>query len=395
VTEKPIHILYLASWYPNRNAPALGNFIQRHAQAASIQNRISVVYASAEKNMEDGKIEIIENHTGNLSEYLVHYGKVKSKIPLISKLKKRDAYRNAIRKGVDEAIKKNGKPDLLHVHVIWPVAIAALPLLNEMKIPLIISEHWSGYLPEDGNFKGVIQKNISKQLTEKAKHITVVSPKMETAMKKHGLGKTFSLLPNTVDTNFFKFSGKLKPEKGFKLLHVSMLVDREKNISGLLRVMKKISNHPEITLEIIGDGPERAQHEKLATELELLNKTVFFSGFKNATEIATAMQNACALVMFSNFEGMPVTIIEAQCCGLPVIATRTGSIPEMVNDSQGILVDVGNESELEKAILKLIVQKENYSSKSVSETAIGQYGLEPIGEKLNSLYRSILKSNGR
>src|ERR1041385_7463703 len=147
--EKPLHILFLASWYPNRNFPALGNFIQQHARAASGRNIISVVYASAEKNIPEGKIELIEHHSGNLSEYIVYYGKVQSKIPLVSKLRKRDAYKNAIQVGVENAKKKNGNFDLMHVHVIWPAAIAALSLLKEFKVPLLISEHWSGYLPED------------------------------------------------------------------------------------------------------------------------------------------------------------------------------------------------------------------------------------------------------
>ncbi len=394
-TENKLHILFIASWYPNRNIPDLGNFIQSHARAAALRNKISVVYASAEKEMEEGRIEIVEKHSGNLSEYVIYYGKIKSKVPLIGKLKKREAYRNAIRIGIENASKRNGAPDLIHVHVIWPAAVAVLPLLGEMKIPLVISEHWSGYLPEDGNYKGIIQKNFSKQLAEKSKHITVVSSRMENAMRAHGLGKTFSLLPNTIDRNIFNLSAKTKNENAFRLLHVSGLTDREKNISGLLRVMKRIEKHTEITLQVIGEGMERSGHEKLAKELGLLNKTVFFQGYQPSVEIANEMHRSDSLIMFSNFEGMPVTIIEAQCCGLPVIATRTGFIPEMVKADQGILVECGNEMELEKAILKMQSGKNNYSPSDISTAALQQYGFDAVGEKLNSLYHSILKSDER
>jgi glycosyltransferase involved in cell wall biosynthesis len=388
------HILFIASWYPNRNAPALGNFIQQHARAASLENKISVVYASAEKNIEEGKSEITETHSGNLSEYIVYYGKVKSKLPVISKLKKRDAYRNAIKSGVENARRKNGDFDLIHLHVIWPAALAVIPLLHEFKLPLIISEHWSGYLPEDGNYKGIVQKNISKQIADKAEHITVVSPRMEEAMKKHGLGKSFSLLPNTVNTEIFNQKPETRNQK-FKLLHVSMLVDREKNISGLLSVMEQLKDHPEIILEILGDGPERERLEAIATGKNILNKTVFFKGFKSAIEIAEEMQRSSALIMFSNFEGMPVTIIEAQCCGLPVIATRTGSIPEMINTAEGILVNPGDEAALKNAILQLKENYPDYSQEKISTKAISAYSLDAIGKQLDELYRFILKKNGR
>src|ERR1044072_6775721 len=139
---RQLHILFVASWYPNRNAPALGNFIQRHAQAAALFHKISVVYAIAEKKLAEGKTEIVETHTGNLSEYIVYYGKIKSKIQGISQFKKRNAYRAAIATGINCAKNKNGAPDLLHVHVIWPAALAVLPLLEQLNVPLLISEHW-------------------------------------------------------------------------------------------------------------------------------------------------------------------------------------------------------------------------------------------------------------
>jgi glycosyltransferase involved in cell wall biosynthesis len=389
------HILFIASWYPGKNAPALGNFIQQHARAAAIDNIVSVVYASADKTIEEGKIVIEENHSGNLSEYRVYYGKINSSVPLLSKLRKRDAYRNAIKTGIETASLKSGKTDILHVHVIWPAAVAILPMLDKINAPLIISEHWSGYLPEDGNYKGIIQKNISKRIAEKAKHITAVSQRMIDAMKGHGLGKTFSILPNTVDTKSFHFKNKSTDDSKLKLLHVSMLVDREKNISGLLRVMKELEVRPEISLEIIGDGPERKGLEEMAKQSGILNKSVFFRGFQNAGEIASSMQNADALIMFSNFEGMPVTIIEAQCCGLPVIATKVGYIPNMVNESQGILVEPVNESGLKNAVLDFLKKRNSFEREKIGAVATGKYSLHAVGQELNNLYASILQKDER
>lgn len=392
--EAQTHILFIASWYPGKNAPALGNFIQLHARAAALENKISVVYASSDKDLEEGNAVVESKLSENLFECRVYYGKINSSVPLLSSLKKRHAYRNAVMSGVEAAVKKNGPIDILHLHVIWPAAVAVLPLLDELKVPLIISEHWSGYLPEDGNYKGLIQKNISKRIAEKAKHITAVSQRMIDAMKAHGLGKSFSILPNAVDTTIFQpaKNRSADPSK-LKLLHVSMLVDREKNISGLLRVMKELEVRPEVSLEIIGEAADRYLFEEAAAQSGILNKTVFFRGFKNAEEIAAAMQNADALIMFSNFEGMPVTIIEAQCCGLPVIATKVGYIPNMVLDSQGILVEPVNESGLKNAVLDFIKKRDSFDREKIATEAMEKYSLQAVALELNNLYASILDKN--
>jgi glycosyltransferase involved in cell wall biosynthesis len=390
MADKPRHILFIASWYPNRNKPALGNFIQQHARAASIENKVSVIYCSTEENLSPGKTEIVEKHSGNLSEFLVYYGKINSSFPVLSKLKKRNAYRKAMDAGIQSALYKNGKADIIHLHVIWPAAVALLPELEKMNLPLIISEHWSGYLPEDGNYKGFTLKNISKRIAEEAAHITVVSQRMADAMKAHGLGDSFSILANCVDTSVFYYKEKSE-SKDVKLLHVSMLVDREKNISGLLNVMQSLQGHPEISLEIIGDGPEKEKLEQLARQNGTLNKTVFFRGFATPLVIADAMQASDALVMFSNFEGMPVTIIEALCCGLPVIATKTGSIPNMVNETQGLLVKPGEEMSLKNAILRFSELKNSFDRKKISEEATSKYSFAAVGEELNHLYTMIAK----
>lgn len=88
---------------------------------------------------------------------------------------------------------------------------------------------------------------------------------------------------------------------------------------------------------------------------------------------------------------MPVTIIEAQSCGLPVIASRTGYIPEMIRENEGIIVAPGNENELKQAILKMQSELKNYSSTAIRERAVKQYSFRAVGEKLNSIYLSAIQ----
>lgn len=387
------HILFICSWYPHRGAPALGNFIRRHAQAAALHHDVSVVYAVSSSDVLDGEFGIDMDEEEHLVECKVYFAKQQRNIPLLSAFRRLKNYRNAIAYGIKNATAHFGKPDLIHLHVVWPGVLAALPLKKKWKVPLLITEHWSGYLPEDGNYTGALLKSYTQQAFKEAAHVTVVSDRMKKAMEAHGLKNQFSMLRNVVDTTLFDFKPEPRNAGSLRLLHVSMLVDREKNITGMLQVLAALQKDSGITLRIVGDGPERKTHEALAEKLGILNKTVFFSGYAGAEDVAQAMQEADALLMFSHFEGMPVTIIEAQACGLPVIATQTGSIPEMVTAGQGIVVPCGDEKALAAAIREMNTHYDRFDRAAIRKHAETHYSLPAIAAQLETLYKQLLSGS--
>ena len=391
MTDKKLHILFVASWYPNRNQPVLGNFIQRHAKAAASKCTVSVVAAFS----SDTTFGLDENHSGNLSEYVTLYPKIKDGDRVLSKMRKVKAYRRAMRDAIDRSISRNGQPDIIHVHVAWPAALVVLPMAKELGRPIVVSEHWSGYLPEDGNYKGFFLKHYTRSLVSKAETVTVVSEKMKAAMHQHGLNADYINLPNAADTRIFRFQEAEKKDDVFRFLHVSMLVDREKNITGMLSAFAEARKHGTYELTIVGDGPERKFHEATAKEYGIASK-VHFVGLKQPEEIAALMNSHDALLMFSNFEGMPVTIIEAQCCGMPVIATNTGAIREMLTNPKDILVVPGDTTQLAKSMQLMkrsLSDHEDLAAlrRSISEKAQERYSYEAVAEKLNSIYQKVAR----
>ena len=386
MTKQKRHILFLASWYPNPEQPVLGNFIQRHARAAVMTNTVSVAAAFSHAGNEES--EYTSNN--NVDEFLVRFPKTQGK-GIISSVKKLRRYRKAFRAAVSAAIQKNGKPDVIHIHVAWPVALAADSILREFNVPVILSEHWSGYLPEDGNYSGMLLKHYTASLFSKVKLVTVVSDRMKHAMVKHGLQANFKRLPNAVDSKVFAFKSKTT-DNSLRWLHVSMLVDREKNIRGLLRAFAAHVKEHNASLTIVGDGNEKTELILFAESLGLNNK-VQFIGMKSPNEIAELMNTHSALVMFSNFEGMPVTIIEAKCCGMPVIATNTGAIPEMLNHVSDILVPVKDEQKLTQAMNLFATKVNSITDRdklNISNAALSVYSYEAVNNQLDSLYTEVL-----
>ena len=102
------------------------------------------------------------------------------------------------------------------------------------------------------------------------------------------------------------------------------------------------------------------------------------------------MQEANALLMFSRFENSPCSIIEALCCGLPVIATRVGGIPELINETNGMLVESLDNKGLIAAMGEMITNYTVYNRKKIAEDAAARFSYPVIGKKLDEVYASLI-----
>jgi glycosyltransferase involved in cell wall biosynthesis len=106
---------------------------------------------------------------------------------------------------------------------------------------------------------------------------------------------------------------------------------------------------PNMSLTLVGDGPDRTELEALARDMALENIT--FLGYRNQSEVAELLQQADVFVLPSFAEGVPVVLMEAMASGVPVVATRIAGIPELVDHGKtGFLVPPGDVASLTKAI---------------------------------------------
>jgi len=126
-----------------------------------------------------------------------------------------------------------------------------------------------------------------------------------------------------------------------------------KNFALLIRAFAPLAARwPQLSLTIVGDGPERAALEKLATHLGLTG-AVRFLGFRSDIDELLAQSDVFVLTSLS--EGIPMSILEAMKSGLPVVATRVGGVPATVAEGEtGVLVESGDESALVRALASLI-----------------------------------------
>jgi glycosyltransferase involved in cell wall biosynthesis len=145
------------------------------------------------------------------------------------------------------------------------------------------------------------------------------------------------------------------PADGIVAVYVGGLVE-SKGISDLAAACEPLlSRHEDFHLACVGDGPSRSALEKLLARISRSN-AVILPGQVAPEEVPHCLQGADFLVLPSHSEGMPQVVLEAMDCGLPVVATRVGGVPEAVIDGRtGLLVEARDVEQLRSAIERMIV----------------------------------------
>ena len=376
------HIVFLARWYPHRYDPMFGLFVQRHAEAAALFNDITAIYCHACERLQDhkttsqqaSKFEIVRTLENNVDTIRVYYNKPKNKILSLIRF-----YRANMK-----ALKLCKKPDMIHVHILTRLGVIAWIQKLLHKTPYIITEHWSRYLPGN-DFGGFLRKMFTKIVVRNAETVTTVTENLAIAMKNHGLkNDNYVVLPNVVNLDMFHISDR--DNNPCKIIHISCFEDKSKNISGLLESLKMIEEKGiDFQCTLIGEGMDLELMKEKAKNLQLINK-VSFTGLMEGQKLADELSSGDFLVLSSNYENMPVVILEALASGLPVVSTNVGGIKEMIDESKGILVEPRNKEALADAMIKMIETYKSYDANYLRNSVIEKYGYESVGRFLSGLY---------
>lgn len=388
----PMHlnkpILFLASWYPTQHDPTHGIFIQNHAKALARFTKVVVVYAYSVKEPSINEVNCVTE--GNLTEIRLAYPKTNINIPFAKQFAQFNNYVNAYKKLLQYLIDEGINISAIQVNVAFPASIVLDLFKEHFKVKHTIVEHWSGYLPEDGNYKGKIIKHYTKQCFKDVSKVWYVSEKQKQALISHGLKGDFELLYNAVDTEIFNIQSKEKNSK-ITFLHVSSLVEREKNLKGTFEALKLLQNkNYEFELLVIG-GTAQSISEALALQqaIGLNSKNVTYLGVLGKEHVASFMNYAHALVLFSNYEGMPVVALEALACGLPVFASAVGHLPNMITDEFGKLSPVNDVQNFAMHLENLILKKYSFDDQKMARFITENASYAAVGKKMWDVYSTI------
>ncbi len=370
---KKLRVLFVCSWYPNKEDAFLGNFIQRHAVAAS---EYCEVYTLSAHVSQQPKIE--STAYKNINETRVYFTK---KVPLLS-------YTKALQRGYEHLKAQELSFDVVHLNVIYPAALFA----NGLKIPTVISEHFSGYHAVSQYKWTNIRKRVVRKALHKCKQVLPVSLHLGQAIQNFERKIEITKVSNVVDISVFKPLENLKATSGkTHFLHVSTLEERSKNISGILAGFRALQNaNTPFHLSIGGDGDvKQLQKDIENVGLEKANYTIF--GAQPIEAIAALMQQADCFVLNSNFENQPCVILEALCCGTPVLSSNVGGISEELHATNGILFKSNNHNAFVEALHEFIQKKSTFNATQISAEARAKYSYQAVAKLLHQQYLNVLK----
>ena len=306
-----------------------------------------------------------------------------------------DTWRDTCRQW--KALRREGwMPDVVQLNVIQKQGILALWLKKRYGIPYVIVEHWSGFLPENGAYlrnNGSLKRKIYEKIAAEASVILPVSERLKEAMQTCGIQNArWEKIHNVVDDFFFEKeeSRKSKVESRKTLLHVSCFDEAAKNVKGLLRAAKMLTEkRQDWQLVLVGTGADYKEVRAYAATLAFPAGTLRWTGELTPREVAEEMHKADAFVLPSNYENAPVVLSESLAMGLPIIASRVGGIPEMVDDESGILVPTRDEKALAEAMDEMLDNLDKYDSEKIRLQG-EQYSFETVGKHFKAVYESVL-----
>ena len=254
--------------------------------------------------------------------------------------------------------------DLINAHWILPQGFVAVAAAWLFRKPVVITVHGGDVF----GLRGRLMAGFKRLALRRATAITVNSSATEAAVLEiapglpsiHRIPMGVSVPASPTEADAATLRNRFRRGEGPLLVFVGRLVE-EKGLSDLIRaVALLVAELPDATVMILGDGQERADMEALASRLDVSDRAHFL-GWVESEEVPAYLAAADIFVGPSKraangwVEAQGLTFVEAMLARTPVIATRSGGIPDAVrHEDTGLLVPEGRPDEIAAAIGRLV-----------------------------------------
>ena len=383
-------IIIIPSWYPTQLHPESGSFFRDRAQILTKSGMDIIVAAPVIHSLKDisGYLNTKSNGyfwDGDIPIYKFEF------FNIFPKLEKRQYYRykkNTVAL-FNRVIKDRGMPDVVFVHsTIWAGA-ALTDVCRQYKIPIVISEHLKEFL-YPGLFSQFQQTLIETTYQSCSSIISTSTALRNSIVRSFPQAESkISIIPNPVDEDIFVLKPSPRETENTSILCIS-LFRSEKRIDLVIQSFYELLQSGEkATLTIVGDGPLKSKLTNQIQELDISN-SVKLKGYLSQKYIIQELHNNDFLVLASDMETFGVVLIEAQACGLPVVATDCGGPSDIVSSDTGILVKPGSSQELTKGLIKMMNSINSYKSDIIRNKTIDQFGKYAYIDAIEGLVNKII-----
>ncbi|MGD8307643.1 MAG: N-acetyl-alpha-D-glucosaminyl L-malate synthase BshA [Ignavibacteria bacterium] len=287
--------------------------------------------------------------------------------------------------------------DVLHVHYAIPHATSALlakQMLKEKKdLKIITTLHGTDItlVGLEPSFLPLVKFSI-----EQSDGVTSVSRFLkEKTLTNYSCDKEIEVIPNFVDTEYFKpnankdFRKNIAPGGEKVLVHTSNF-RVVKRVPDTIKIFEQVQKEISSKLLLVGDGPDRSECERLCRELNLCDKVKFLGKQEALVEILNA---ADVFLIPSQSESFGLAALEAMACGLPVISSSVGGLPELIgHNNSGYIAEIGDVDRMAKYVIDLLSNEKKYKvfSKKARERAVNKFDISKVIPIYEQYYQTIL-----
>jgi glycosyltransferase involved in cell wall biosynthesis len=374
-----LRILLAPDWYPTELDPLAGAFVRDQAQALALRHDVTVLFhdesldglmprARVERS-EDGEVSVVRISTGRAP------GSRLAKLVFVLTARR-----------VLNELQGAERPNLIHAHGFSAAALALAAAGG--RIPLVVTEHFTDFL--EGLVVGT-DARIARYVFRRAAMVCAVSEVLSDALLELEPETRVSLVPNVVDAYpFLAVQRSATVHHPPRLLAVASL-DRRKDIASLLDAVALLSRDgTSVRVEIIGDGPLRAELAEQAGRLA--GGEIRFLGPQPREAVALAMAEADLLVMSSVVETFGIAAIEAAIAGLPVVATDAVPALDAIGPEFSIAVPVGDPRAIAAAITEVLSGHTMGPGMDRRSELAARFSEAELLRRLDEVYETVLGS---
>lgn len=287
--------------------------------------------------------------------------------------------------------------DLLHVHYAIPHAVSAYLakeiLKSKRDIKIITTLHGTDItlVGLEPNFLPLVNFSI-----EKSDAVTAVSRFLkEKTITQYEIIKEIEVIPNFIDSELYKpnpnceYRDHIAPKGERILIHTSNFRP-VKRVPDVIKIFEKVNKEIPSKLILIGDGPDRFECEQLTRQLNISDKVKFLGKQEAIGDILNASD---LFLLPSQSESFGLAALEAMSCGLPVIASSAGGIPELIKHNEcGFISEIGDIERMAKYAVDLLTNDKKYElfSRNARKRAVEKFDKSIVIPMYENLYHKVL-----
>lgn len=253
-------------------------------------------------------------------------------------------------------------------------------------VPLVASFHTSHFLRRAAQPRW---KPILARLVRMPDYSMAASVEIADVARSLAPEVTVEPFTNGIDTEQFRRTEPSLPATGRRRLIAPRRLFEKNGVEYLVRAMPRIAEGVDAELLLVGDGPERARLEAIAQELGVADRVTFMGARPNPE--MPGLLSSCDLAVFpSLMEATSVAALEAMSAETPVLATRVGGLPEIVDDTVGGLCEPADPEDLARAAIRILERPDQSEMGRRARARVeAQWSVRFLGERHLEIYRMV------